>query len=466
MAKEEKAPKVESKDKLKKDLMAQFNKEFPDSPIEQLDESVLADVPGWMTTGNYALNWITSKDMYKGLPMGRVILFSGDAGSGKSMIALSMMREPSIDLIVYMDSEGGGITADFADFLNIDTSKILYTPVDTIEDLIERMRKVIDTIEKNKSSKNVLMVIDSMSMLSTSREKDPTGGSDMGSKARLTRQFFRTYARKMQKLNIACVMTAHLTENIGGYGPSKVVAGGTIMSYMPSIEVRFSKVNKDSEHEQNSIGTSMAKIRAEVLKSRFGTHGKRVHFDLDMATGLDEYAGLGDILRDYQFMIPASADLEAQIEEKKIPKKSNGWWMFKPFDNPITEGLFQKMIDEELTGSGKFREKQIKTFCADHVWFRDAVAGLLKSIYGPKLALADEEDLLIAKANEEAGLKPSKEKIELSEADIAGDVDETPEEVMAVVDAANEKGVVVDEKDIKAAQEIADKKKPKVTKIK
>lgn len=70
-------------DKLKTDLISQFNKDFPDSPLEQMNESNLADVPGWMTTGNYALNWIISKDMNKGLPMGRVILFTGDPGSGK-----------------------------------------------------------------------------------------------------------------------------------------------------------------------------------------------------------------------------------------------------------------------------------------------------------------------------------------------------------------------------------------------
>jgi RecA/RadA recombinase len=377
-------------DKLKKDLISQFNKQFPDSPLEQMNESNLAEVPGWMTTGNYALNWIVSKDMYKGLPMGRVILFTGDPGSGKSMIALSMMREKDIDLIVYMDSEGGGVTEDFADFLGIDTSKILYTPIDTVEDLIGRMEKVIDTIEKNKSSKNVLMVIDSISMLTTEREKDPNGGADMGAKAKLTRQFFRTYARKMQKLNIACVMTAHLTENIGGYGPTKTVAGGTIMGYMPSIEVRFTRNNKDSEMEQSAVGTSMVKIRGEIIKSRFGTQGKRVNFDLSMQSGLDEYAGLGDILKDYGFMIPASADLEGQIEEKKVPKKSSGWWMFKPWDNPVTERLFKKMQDEGLTSSGKFREKQVKDFCAEHEWFRDDVAYLLSSIYDRNLVSETE----------------------------------------------------------------------------
>lgn len=377
-------------DKLKNDLINQFNKEFPDSPLEQMDESSLADVPGWMTTGNYALNWIISKDMYKGVPMGRVILFSGDPGSGKSMIALSMMREPSIDLIVYMDTEGGGVTKDFASFLGINTKKILYTPVDTIEDLIKRMEKVIDTIEKNKSTKNVLMVIDSMSMLTTERERDPNGGADMGAKAKLTRQFFRTYARKMQRLNIACVMTAHLTESIGGYGPSKIVAGGTIMGYMPSIEVRFAKVNAESETEQSAIGTSMSKIRAEIIKSRFGTHGKRVKFDLDMERGLDPYAGLFDILKDYGFIVTAASDLEEQIKNKDILKKSNGWWMFRPWDNSLSEGLFKEMQDKGICKTGKFREADVKRFCAEHEWFRDKVAYLLSSIYDKSLITQDD----------------------------------------------------------------------------
>lgn len=48
-----------------------------------MSESDLAKIPGWITTGNYSLNWIISKNMFKGLPMGRVTLLTGDAGSGK-----------------------------------------------------------------------------------------------------------------------------------------------------------------------------------------------------------------------------------------------------------------------------------------------------------------------------------------------------------------------------------------------
>ncbi len=102
--------------------------------------------------------------------------FTNGILSHNSMIALSMMREPSIDLIVYFDSEGGGISNDFAQFLGIDSSKILYQPMNTMEELKIKMGLVIDIIEKNKSKKNVLMIIDSISMLTTERELDEKGG--------------------------------------------------------------------------------------------------------------------------------------------------------------------------------------------------------------------------------------------------------------------------------------------------
>ena len=74
---------AEEQDKLKSELIKQFNKDFPDAPLEQMDKSNLAEIPGWITTGNYALNWAISKDINKGLPMGRVVLLTGDPSSGK-----------------------------------------------------------------------------------------------------------------------------------------------------------------------------------------------------------------------------------------------------------------------------------------------------------------------------------------------------------------------------------------------
>ena len=428
-------------DPVQKELVKAFNAAFPDSPMETLEDSSLAEVPGWIDTGNYALNWVSSKSIFNGFPLGRIVLLSGDAGTGKSLIALSLMKQPDIDYIIYLDSEGGGISRQFAKFLGINTKKVYYQPIDTIEGLIERFKITVDTLEKNKQTgKKVLVVVDSISMLSTERELDPNAGSDMGNKAKKTREFFRTYSRKMQSLNMCAVFTAHLIQNIGGYGPAQMVTGGSILQYAPSLEVRLAKVNAESEIEKSAKGASMIKLRAEIIKSRFGTLAKRVTFDLDMQNGLDRHAGLIDIMRDYGFIIPGASDLEKQIAGKEIPKKSTGWWVFKPWvDEDVGDKalkIHERLIAEKVTNTGKFREDAIKEYCKNLDWFLPAVQDVLSSIYEEELKSETEkiEDVMEALSDEKHRINIAVEeeiqetKSDMSEVDVAAlfESNETP----------------------------------------
>jgi RecA/RadA recombinase len=232
----------------------------------------------------------------------------------------------------------------------------------------------------------------------------------------------------MQKLNICAVFTAHLTDNIGGYGPKKMVAGGTILGFAPSVEVRYSSVNAEAETEQSAKGTQLVKIRAEIIKSRLGTARKRVKFDLDMQKGLDPYAGLFDILNDYQFVIPALANVDEQIKEKKIPKKSSGWWMFVPWDTTF-DGMFNKLVEVGAlrADSRKFRESKIKEWARDYEWFIPEMQKILDSIYTRDLTQdaenqeketeeVEEEGAEVETLNEEKTKKNKKSpKVEITE---------------------------------------------------
>ncbi len=44
------------------------------------------DPTDWISTGNYALNYLISGDFNKGVPLGKVTVFAGESGSGKSFI--------------------------------------------------------------------------------------------------------------------------------------------------------------------------------------------------------------------------------------------------------------------------------------------------------------------------------------------------------------------------------------------
>ena len=44
------------------------------------------DPKTWVSTGNHCLNYLISGDFNRGIPLGKVVVFAGESGSGKSYI--------------------------------------------------------------------------------------------------------------------------------------------------------------------------------------------------------------------------------------------------------------------------------------------------------------------------------------------------------------------------------------------
>ena len=62
--------------------ISKFRKEITKS-IEGLSVG-FNDPTDWISTGNYALNYLISGDFNKGVPLGKVTVFAGESGAGKS----------------------------------------------------------------------------------------------------------------------------------------------------------------------------------------------------------------------------------------------------------------------------------------------------------------------------------------------------------------------------------------------
>ena len=66
------------------------------------------DPTDWISTGNYALNYLISGDFNKGVPLGKVTVFAGESGAGKSFICSGNLvrhaQEQGI-FVVLVDSE-------------------------------------------------------------------------------------------------------------------------------------------------------------------------------------------------------------------------------------------------------------------------------------------------------------------------------------------------------------------------
>jgi len=273
-----------------------------ENPIVQLnDETVFGRPRGWIDTGVYSLNWIMSGRLIEGgWAVGRIAELFGDPGTGKSLLCEMAMKDPTVDLIIYFDTEAA-INKDFLNFLGVDPSKILYQPIDTIEQLQASMNSILDTIVMNKQlNKKVLVVIDSIAMASTEKEMNPDAGSDMGYKARELRKYFRSYARKIEKYNMALLATNHVTQKIGVmFGNPRTTTGGTALPYASSIRLELRVAETEIDKKLEAIGASSVTIKAKTEKNRFFSPKKKVTFVLDFNRGVNRYSGLFTLLKDY-----------------------------------------------------------------------------------------------------------------------------------------------------------------------
>jgi recombination protein RecA len=289
---------------LEQSLMKNINKKFRDSYKDDAPEMVQlgentdrGKISEYVDTSVYSLNWLISGKLQGGYPVGRITELDGDPSTGKSLLCEVAMKDPTIDLIIYLDTEMG-MNIEFLQFLSVDPNKILYQPIDTVEQIQDACQEILDTvIMNNKSNKKILLVIDSIALASTTKEMDPSGGSDMGYKARMLRKFFRVYARKIERYNIALLVTNHYTQNIGVmYGPSKTTTGGTALPYAASVRLDLKVVDLELDKKLETLGASAVTIKATTVKNRCFSPKRKITFVLDFERGVNRYSGLFQIL--------------------------------------------------------------------------------------------------------------------------------------------------------------------------
>ena len=165
----------------------------------RMDKSTFADVTEFINTGNYALNACLSGSLFKGWPNNRTMAIAGPSGTGKTFLVLNSIRE-AIRMgynIVFYDSEAAVDKELMAKF-NIDTTKVRYEPVATVQEFRTKITGLTDFVQKrlrkNEDVPKLMVILDSAGSLATDKEVDDaiTGSSkaDM-TRAKVLKSIFR-----------------------------------------------------------------------------------------------------------------------------------------------------------------------------------------------------------------------------------------------------------------------------------
>jgi RecA/RadA recombinase len=284
------------------------------------------DPTDWISTGNYALNYLVSGDFNKGIPLGKVTVFAGESGAGKSYFAsgniVKNAQEQGI-FVVLIDSENA-LDEAWLQALGVDTdpSQLLKLSLCMIDDVAKTISTfMIDykAMEEEDRPK-VLFVIDSLGMLLTPTDVKQFEAGDMkgdlGRKPKALTSLVRNTVNMIGAYNVGIVATNHTYASQDMFDPDDKISGGQGFIYASSIVVAMRKLKLKEDENGNKI-TDVRGIRAacKVMKTRYAKPFEAVQVKIPYETGMNPYSGLTDLAEKQGLLVKQGNRLKYIVKE-------------------------------------------------------------------------------------------------------------------------------------------------------
>jgi recombination protein RecA len=264
------------------------------------------DPTDWVSTGNFALNYLISGDFNKGIPLGKVTVFAGESGAGKSYICsgnlIKHAQEQGI-YVVLVDSENA-LDEAWLKALGVDTSeekllKLNMAMIDDVARTIHEFMKEYKEMPEGERPK-VLFVIDSLGMLLTPTDVNQFQSGDMkgdmGRKPKALTSLVRNTVNQFGSYNVGMVCTNHTYASQDMFDPDDKISGGQGFIYASSIVVAMKKLKLKEDEDGNKI-SEVKGIRAacKIMKTRYSKPFESVQVKIPYETGMNPYSGLVDL---------------------------------------------------------------------------------------------------------------------------------------------------------------------------
>jgi recombination protein RecA len=263
------------------------------------------DPTDWISTGNYTLNYLISGDFHKGVPLGKVTVFAGESGAGKSFICSGNLvrnaQEQGI-YVILIDTENA-LDQKWLEDLGVDTSedKLLKLNMAMIDDVAKTIHEFMSEYKAMTDRPKVLFVIDSLGMLLTPTDINQFEAGDlkgdMGRKPKALTALVRNCVNMFGSYNVGMVATNHTYASQDMFDPDDKISGGQGFVYASSIVVAMKKL-KLKEDEDGNKTSEVNGIRAacKIMKTRYAKPFESVQIKIPYETGMNPYSGMVDML--------------------------------------------------------------------------------------------------------------------------------------------------------------------------
>ena len=310
-------------DKLKKNSKVKESSVLSDSKFFTEKDMVATPVP--------MINVALSGSMDGGLAPGLTVL-AGPSKHFKTSFGLIMasayLQKYPDSVLLFYDSEFGSPQSYFQNF-DIDTNRVLHTPITNVEELKFDLIGQLESLERNDK---VVVLIDSVGNLASKKELEDAinekSVADM-SRAKALKGLFRMTTPYLNMKDIPLIAVNHTYKEIGLF-PKDIVSGGTGIYYSADNIWIIGR-------QQDKQGTEIQGYHfiINVEKSRYVREKSKIPISVSWDGGIQRYSGLLDVAMGGGF----------------VSKPSMGWYCRS---NPETGELVEPKVRASETIKEEF----------------------------------------------------------------------------------------------------------------
>lgn len=266
-------------------------------------------------------------DLYLGggIPISRMTQIWGDSATGKSAIALWLIRTflmlyPEA-LVAVVDSEGG-MSGEFTRSFGVDMDRLLILDPETVEDAFQAIQDFIElnTPYAEQTGQPVLVIWDSLTATATAAAKKAGyEGKQPGRLAAATSQGWPLLRSHVHRTPTALVVINQGRMDVGRtFGDPMKATGGKATRYYMDLSLRLYHVAKLKAHKDaDPYGV---RVKATIDKSRVCFPFLSTHMNIYYTAGvISDTAEVYDALKRYNLASADAAGVKLKWEGKDAP---------------------------------------------------------------------------------------------------------------------------------------------------
>lgn len=313
------------------------------------------DVPEWISTGSTVLDLAISNRPNGGLPVSKIVEITGLEQSGKSLLAAHVVAntQKKGGIAVYIDTESS-LDSRFLRAIGVDVEKMVYVPLETIEEVFDAIEDVILKIRERDPDKLVTIVVDSVAAATTKIEAAADFEKDgyATQKAIIMSKALRKITNLIGRKKILLVFTNQLRQKLNAmpFGDQYTTSGGKSLQFHASVRLRLRNVGKLKEKINGVEEIVGNNVEAQVVKNRLAPPQRKIKYQIYFNSGIDDYSGWLDLMKSYKILSGGGA----------------GWYTYKFGEEEIKfQGVGE--LKELLKTREDIRKKMYEQICEHYI---------------------------------------------------------------------------------------------------